>query len=153
MLGRNPRQLGVGKYGEAYLSSAGDMVAKFASTFRAYQFALREARVMDFLKEVPGVQRVVGVCLEKALIVSRYAGPTLRDWQSGKAGRLPGFWLDIFAKVTSALVAIHAKGVMHNDLKANNICARKSATGGVYVTIIDFGMARRAGGLLHLRGG
>lgn len=43
-----------------------------------------------------------------------------------------------------AVSAIHARKVVHNDVKGNNICARRTPA-GFEVTVIDFGMAKKAG--------
>lgn len=76
-LGLDPRLLGAGANGEAYLNPKADLVVKFAFCYKSYRCAMREALALDSLREVPGVQRLVGVCLERALIVTRFAGPTL----------------------------------------------------------------------------
>ncbi|ROT60870.1 hypothetical protein C7M84_021492 [Penaeus vannamei] len=144
MLGPNPHLLGAGKDGEAYLNREADLVVKFAMCYRSCRSVMREALALDLLKEVPGVQRLVGVCLERALIVTRYAGPTMSDWKSGKSRLRPKVWLYILSKVTLTLRTIHRNGLVHNDVKGDNICLRKSK-GEIDVTIIDFGLAKRAG--------
>lgn len=88
MLGSKPRLLGAGTYGEAFLNSAAGRVVKFAFCFKSYRSAINEALVLASLERVPGVQRLVGVCLERALIVTRYGGPTLWEWQRS-AVKLP----------------------------------------------------------------
>lgn len=151
MLGPNPRLLGAGAFGEAFLNSSEDLVMKFAFSYDSCESLVSEALALTLLESAPGVQRLVGMCLEKALIVTRYAGPTLQDWKLGDAGLLPRDWLYILSKVVLVLMDIHECRMTHNDVKSNNVCARK-VPGGFEVTVIDFGMATLEGQRLHLVG-
>lgn len=55
----------------------------------------------------------------------------------------PG-WLGVLTKVIEALLHIHSGGVLHNDLKANNIVLEERENWSVNPVILDFGKARSA---------
>ena len=48
----------------------------------------------------------------------------------------------IGAELISGVAAIHAAGVIHRDIKPNNVMLERSRGGGVCVSIMDFGLAR-----------
>ncbi|XP_037797751.1 serine/threonine-protein kinase pkn2-like [Penaeus monodon] len=151
MLGNKPVLLGKGAFGVAYLISRTNTVVKFSFNYTAYVAALAEAQAMTALKDVPGVQRLVGVCPERAMIATAYAGPILYDWLREADALLPEEWVAITLKVAEVIRAIHAKGIIHNDIKNDNICVKKTPH-GVEVTVIDFGMSKREGQHLYLSG-
>jgi serine/threonine-protein kinase len=49
---------------------------------------------------------------------------------------------DIFLPVLSAMVAVHAAGITHRDLKPHNLFLRRIAPGVTEPVVIDFGVAR-----------
>lgn len=50
--------------------------------------------------------------------------------------------LDVFAQVCSALTEAHAAGIIHRDLKFENIMLKRMHDGRVHVKILDFGVAK-----------
>ena len=50
----------------------------------------------------------------------------------------------LLAQVARALVEAHAKGVVHRDLKPDNIMVSTHADGTEHVTVLDFGIAKLA---------
>ncbi|MEV6298914.1 protein kinase [Actinoplanes sp. NPDC051861] len=113
----------------------------------------RSPRVRDLLTRIggtlhhlphPGIARMHDLVVESdrlALIVDFVDGPSLRDYLAGEGGTLPlGDSAVVVAQVADALAAVHARGLMHLDLKPENVLL----VGGAYplrVKVSDFGMA------------
>ena len=75
------------------------------------------------------------------LVTERLAGPTLRE-ALGRAGRLPIDEAAAAARaLCEALAHAHAAGVLHRDVKPENIMYRGPGRSGG-VVLIDFGLAR-----------
>jgi eukaryotic-like serine/threonine-protein kinase len=68
-------------------------------------------------------------------------GLTLREHLKARRPRL-GEVLDIAAQIASALVEAHANGIVHRDIKPDNVMVRRDG----YVKVLDFGLAKMAGG-------
>ena len=76
------------------------------------------------------------------VVLELVAGQSLRALLDA-AGPLP--WrevLDLGTQIAAALNALHARGVIHRDIKPDNIMLTTDATGGHVVKLIDFGVAR-----------
>lgn len=97
------------------------------------------------------MQRLAGVCLERFMVATRYGGPILRRWPGEESPLLPRQWVDVAIKVVKIFEGVHSRGVVHNDLKGNNLCLEVTPT-GFEVTLIDFGLAKRTGKSLSLSG-
>jgi eukaryotic-like serine/threonine-protein kinase len=77
------------------------------------------------------------------LIMEHFGGGSLRDWLNAH-DRLPGrSILSISTQIADAIDFAHAQGVLHRDLKPDNILLESDATGRVAVS--DFGIARLLG--------
>lgn len=63
----------------------------------------------------------------------------------------PGLMLELARQVLSALVHIHAHGLIHRDLKPHNIFVVEQAGGRIY-KILDFGISKTAGEALTQSG-
>lgn len=89
--------------------------------------------------EHPGVAKVYGLLMDRsgdALIVQEYVeGPTLRA--SSAHGIDKAQACDILSRIAFTLSAIHTAGIVHRDLKLENIILRN----GNSPTIVDFGIA------------
>jgi serine/threonine protein kinase/Tol biopolymer transport system component len=68
-------------------------------------------------------------------------GLTLREHLKTRRPRL-GEVLDIAAQIASALVEAHANGIVHRDIKPDNVMVRRDG----YVKVLDFGLAKITGG-------
>ncbi|MCC7542839.1 MAG: serine/threonine protein kinase [Deltaproteobacteria bacterium] len=105
----------------------------------------REARTAAEL----GSRNIVGALDVGALddgrpfiLLELLAGETLRE-RLRRDGRLPlAEAVDIGLQCCSALGAAHARGVVHRDLKPDNLHLAKDPTGGLVVKILDFGISK-----------
>lgn len=75
------------------------------------------------------------------LVMEFVPGTTLREMLRGCELTLPEI-LTVFAQACDALVEAHACGVIHRDLKFENIMIRRFDDGRVHSTILDFGVAK-----------
>lgn len=71
-------------------------------------------------------------------------GRSLTDLVNG--GRLPlGVSLNIARQICSGLAEAHAAGVIHRDLKPDNVMLQTTAEGSIVAKILDFGIALPTG--------
>lgn len=59
--------------------------------------------------------------------------------------------LEIVEQVLDSLAEAHRSGVLHRDLKPENIFVREDPGGGVFVKVLDFGIAKVVGGPMESR--
>jgi tRNA A-37 threonylcarbamoyl transferase component Bud32 len=149
------RALGSGAFGKvmrAYDLELGVEVAiKRASRGQHYDPAIREQLLQAARTEVaatsrldhPGIARVYGLLAVEGgdtLVIEEYVeGRTLRETMQTGLDRAHGF--NLLSRIAFALAAVHGAGVIHRDLKPDNIILR----GGDAPVLIDFGVALLAG--------
>jgi serine/threonine protein kinase len=94
--------------------------------------------VTDFGFASTGKERV-------AYLVMEYLdGCTLSDVLAEETS-LPLYWVvDILEQVCSAVHEAHQQGILHRDLKPDNIWLEPNALGGYRVKVLDFGIAKLA---------
>ncbi|HEX8796625.1 MAG TPA: protein kinase, partial [Polyangiaceae bacterium] len=112
---------------------------------------VREARVMTALQH-PGIARVLdaGEADGQAFLAMELVrGASLKQHLASVAGPLPLSEALRIARDTAHAVAFaHEKGVVHRDLKPDNLMVREDGS----VRVLDFGLAKlreRAGGILY----
>ncbi|MGH3387330.1 MAG: serine/threonine-protein kinase, partial [Actinomadura sp.] len=143
-------RLGEGGMGTVYLGHApeardGGLVA--VKVLRP-ELAFDEAFLARFRDEVANAARVASFCTARVLdhgaadgrvfMVTEYIdGPSLKAQVARDGPLSPGMLHGVAAGVAAALVAIHAAGLIHRDLKPGNVLL--SMTGP---RVIDFGIAR-----------
>ena len=76
-------------------------------------------------------------------------GPTLRDLLVARGRLNPREALDIIERVLAGLAAAHDAGIIHRDVKPENVLLGN----GTSVKVADFGLARAAAGVSHTRTG
>jgi serine/threonine protein kinase len=94
--------------------------------------------VTDFGFSGDGADRV-------AYLVMEYLdGCTLSDVLA-EENRLPLYWVvDILEQVCGAVQEAHQQGILHRDLKPDNIWLEPNGLGGYRVKVLDFGIAKLA---------
>ncbi|HTA18589.1 MAG TPA: serine/threonine-protein kinase [Polyangia bacterium] len=114
----------------------GDIERRFRREAQAVA-ALKHDCVVDVFDFAPGGDG------EPAYIVSELVeGPTLRQLLDGAGGRLvPEVAVVVAARVAAALGAAHARGIVHRDVKPDNIMI-DVRPGAARVLLTDFGIAR-----------
>ncbi|XP_063591888.1 raf homolog serine/threonine-protein kinase Raf-like [Penaeus indicus] len=109
-----------------------------------------EVKVMEQLAGAGGAPLVLATCPEKPAFVMTLCGTLSLDRFLRKKKKA-STCVKVARLVAKALREVHAKGVVHCDLKSNNVLVDVDANGkptGVH--IIDFGLARPAGTLLKI---
>jgi serine/threonine-protein kinase len=105
----------------------------------------REARVVneishEHIVEVTDFVEVPGLAF---LVMELLDGESLRGLLKRRKGKWPPVRriVAVMAQVCDALAAAHDKGVVHRDLKPDNVFVIKRA-GGDYAKVLDFGIAK-----------
>src|SRR6478672_11440746 len=76
------------------------------------------------------------------LVMEYLDGCTLSDVLA-EEDRLPLYWaVDIIEQVCAAVHEAHQQGVVHRDLKPDNIWLEPNGLGGYRVKVLDFGIAK-----------
>ncbi len=130
--------LGTGGMGEVYSAldtRLGRRVAVKISQERFSGRFEREARTISALNH-PNICTLLDVG-PNYLVTELVEGETLHDWL--KRGPSVERILEIARQVLQALRAAHRAGVVHRDLKPQNIMVRFDG----YVKVLDFGIAKR----------
>ncbi|HEX7665000.1 MAG TPA: serine/threonine-protein kinase [Polyangiaceae bacterium] len=91
------------------------------------------APVHDILELPNGVPFIVMDLLDGEPLSARLRRGSL-DWKETLA---------ILAPTADAIMAAHEQGVVHRDLKPDNVFLEKTSDGGYEVKVLDFGIAKR----------
>src|SRR5438552_1609960 len=92
--------------------------------------------VTDFGFTSPGRERI-------AYLVMEYLnGMNLGDMLKKKKQLPLGFVVDIVEQICLALEEAHKQGVIHRDLKPDNIWLEPNGRGGYNAKVLDFGLAK-----------
>ncbi len=150
------RKLGLGGFGEVWLAVHRDTGEKRAFKFcyeatrlRALQ---REVTLFRLLKETLGdreeIVRILDWSFDEApyfLECEYVEGGDLVDWaaERGGIGEVPvAERLEIAAQVADALAAAHSVGVLHKDVKPQNVLVTRDRQGRPRAKLTDFGIAQ-----------
>ncbi|MFE6448761.1 serine/threonine-protein kinase [Nocardiopsis dassonvillei] len=145
------RELGSGGFGSVYLGQ--DARGRQAAIKLLHPQLAKEPEVRRyFSQELVNARRVQGFCLAQVLdgdadaerpwIATEYIdGPTLAQAIRDDGRRTGGDLQRLAVQTITALMAIHAAGVVHRDLKPANILLAADGP-----RVIDFGIARALDG-------
>jgi serine/threonine-protein kinase len=119
-----------------------------ASALRRFE---REAQALARLSQHPNIVSVhdygelqtEGAFLVMDLIEGESLGALLKRERRLDAARAA----DIFHQVLEGLKAAHAAGVVHRDLKPDNVFLSRTPEGRAHVRLLDFGLAKLTQGL------
>src|SRR5215217_7627538 len=156
---RIERELGKGGMGAVYLATHLGTDRPVALKVIAPQFMLNDEFVERFKREAKAAGRmrhpnVVDVTdfgfaqLEServAYLVMEYLDGCSLGEVLAEESRLPIDWvIDIIEQACSAVDEAHKQGVIHRDLKPDNIWLEPNRRGGYTVKVLDFGLAKLA---------
>ena len=150
-------RLGAGGMGETYLVQhvilGEKLVLKRIRTELAedplyQQCFMREAHALAALRDVPAVIQIRNACQTRegylALVLEYAEGGNLLQWLESERGGgplEPAEAVGIAAELAEALAAAHALGILHRDVKPQNILMRPLKGGGFQLKLCDFGLA------------
>ncbi len=148
------RKLGEGGFGEVWLARneplRRDQVFKFCFDPERLRSFRRELLLFNTIRDKLGdrgdIAQLTGVQLDEPpyLLASEYAaGGNLAEWAEEQGGlgevALPQR-LEIFERIAGAVSAAHSVGVLHKDIKPENILMQKLPDGTFQPRISDFGI-------------
>lgn len=144
---RIEKLLGAGGMGEVYLASEARLNRKVALKILPPEFVADAERVTRFEREARAVSALnhpnlvtihdLGSLDGLHYIAMEYVeGQTLRELAAGRL-KLKEI-LSVVAQAAEALAAAHRAGVVHRDVKPENIMVRADG----YVKVLDFGLAK-----------
>jgi serine/threonine protein kinase/tetratricopeptide (TPR) repeat protein len=141
-------KLGAGGMGEVYLAEDLKLGRKVAIKVLSEEFTTNKDRLHRFEQEASAASNLnhpniltiheVGTDEGRHYIATEYIdGVTLRRKLAVTQLEIPEI-LDIAVQVASALEEAHAAGIVHRDIKPDNIMVRRNG----YVKVLDFGLAK-----------
>ena len=141
-------KLGAGGMGEVYLAEDMKLGRKVAIKILSQEYTTNKDRLHRFEQEASAASNLnhpniltiheVGNDDGRHYIATEFIdGVTLRRKAAASQLEIPEI-LDIAIQVASALEEAHAAGIVHRDIKPDNIMVRRNG----YVKVLDFGLAK-----------
>lgn len=142
--------IGQGGMGEVYLAQDTKLGRKVALKILSTEFARHQDRMRRFTQEAkaasalnhPNILTIYEIDESESVsfIATEFIdGETLREHALTTSWRF-GEVLDVAAQIAGALTAAHAAGIVHRDIKPDNVMLRRDGI----VKILDFGIAKLA---------
>ena len=114
----------------------GDIEKRFRREAQAVA-AIKHDSIVDIFDFAPGARGEPGYIVTEII-----EGPTLRELMDDCGGRiLPEVVALLAARVAGALGAAHKHGIVHRDVKPDNVMIDRRAGAAVRVVLTDFGVA------------
>jgi eukaryotic-like serine/threonine-protein kinase len=141
-------KLGAGGMGVVYLAEDMKLGRKVAIKILSHEFTTNKDRLTRFEQEASAASNLnhpniltiheVGIDDGRHYIATEFIdGVTLRRKMQASHPEPPEI-LDIAVQVASALEEAHSAGIIHRDIKPDNIMIRRNG----YVKVLDFGLAK-----------
>lgn len=130
----------------AYDTESGETVAlkmlkpSYADNRETATRFITEVRVLS-LFDHPGIVRILDTSFEgeyKYFVMEYVEGITLKKHMENKGALSPGEILFFSKQILSALSAVHEKGIVHSDIKPQNIVILANGD----IKLMDFGISR-----------
>lgn len=142
------QKLGAGGMGVVYLAEDMKLGRKVAIKILSHEFTTNKDRLNRFEQEASAASNLnhpniltiheVGVDDGRHYIATEFIdGVTLRRKMAATPLEIPEI-LDVAIQVGSALEEAHSAGIVHRDVKPDNIMVRRNG----YVKVLDFGLAK-----------
>lgn len=143
------RRLGRGAMAEVYLAEQQSLARQVALKVLSSELAAQSSYVERFKQEARSAAALVHANIVQVyevgqsggshFIAQEYvAGQNLAEWMHRHGQVEPGRVLDILRQVAAALTKAHERGIVHRDVKPENIMLARSGE----VKVADFGLAR-----------
>lgn len=140
-------KIGEGGMGEVYLAQDTELDRRVALKILPETLAANQQRLQRFIQEARAASALnhphiltiheIGTIGDSRFIATEFIdGETLRQRMS--QGMKLSEALEIASETASALSAAHAAGIIHRDVKPENIMVRRDG----YVKVLDFGLAK-----------
>ena len=141
-------KIGAGGMGEVYLAQDTKLDRKVALKILPAEVAANQERMRRFVQEAkaasalnhPNILTIYEIDQTDSghFIAAEFIdGETLRELMRTEPLKLNGV-LDVAAQIASALSAAHAAGIVHRDIKPDNVMLRRDGL----VKLLDFGLAK-----------
>jgi len=147
--------IGEGAFGKVYLAYQLDLDRRVALKTLKKQFLADKSFVKRFYREARAVSRLEHPSIVKIfdfgtdpehelpfLVMEYLEGGTLRAHLDTHGALPEAEACELLADVARGLVEAHRRGVIHRDLKPDNIWLRTLADGETQVKVLDFGIAK-----------
>jgi hypothetical protein len=145
-------RIGSGGFGVVYRAERIKLGKLVALKFLDSRGMQSEEAVARFEREARAISRVqhrhsvsildFGVHQGRPYIVMEYLSGKSLGSEMGKPSMTPARGVQILSQVLEALKHAHASGVVHRDLKPDNVMLIETTGTEDYVKILDFGLAR-----------
>ncbi len=148
------RKIGQGGMGEVYLARHPELGREVAVKILTGALAADESAIGRFRQEAMAACRIGHDAIVEILDIGQLAdgrhyyvmehlqGQSLHDYLEGAGPIEPQTCLEILQPVVAALAAAHSVGIVHRDIKPDNIFLAQARDGSLRVKVLDFGIAK-----------